>query len=49
LCCAVSAGRISTRGRYSSCRIFTAAGVPVENVTVVVPKDGVYAVMEVRV
>lgn len=29
--------------------IHIAAGVPVENVTVVVPKDGVYAVMEVRV
>ncbi len=29
--------------------IHLAAGVPVENVTVVVPKDGVYAVMEVRV
>ncbi|MGY5369860.1 class I SAM-dependent methyltransferase [Enterobacter oligotrophicus] len=28
--------------------IHIAAGVPVENVTVVVPKDGVYAVMEVR-
>ncbi|ELE9706294.1 class I SAM-dependent methyltransferase [Enterobacter cloacae] len=28
--------------------IHLAAGVPVENVTVVVPKDGVYAVMEVR-
>ena len=29
--------------------IHLAAGVPVENVTVVVPKDGVYAVMEIRV
>ncbi|WP_288821606.1 class I SAM-dependent methyltransferase [uncultured Leclercia sp.] len=29
--------------------IHLAAGVPVENVTVVVPEDGVYAVMEVRV
>lgn len=29
--------------------IHIAAGVPVENVTVVVPRDGVYAVMEVRV
>lgn len=29
--------------------IHIAAGIPVENVTVVVPKDGVYAVMEVRV
>ena len=29
--------------------IHLAAGVPVENVTVVVPKDGVYAVMEVKV
>jgi len=29
--------------------IHIAAGVPPENVTVVVPKDGVYAVLEVRV
>ncbi|MCU6300645.1 class I SAM-dependent methyltransferase [Enterobacter cloacae] len=29
--------------------IHLAAGVPVENVTVVVPKDGVYAVMEMKV
>lgn len=29
--------------------IHIAAGVPVENVTVVVPKDGVYAVMEIKV
>ena len=29
--------------------IHLAAGVPVENVTVVVPKDGVYAVMEIKV
>ena len=28
--------------------IHLAAGVPVENVTVVVPKDGVYAVMEIK-
>ena len=28
--------------------IHIAAGVPVENVTVVVPKDGVYAVMEIK-
>jgi hypothetical protein len=28
--------------------IHLAAGVPVENVTVIVPKDGVYAVMEIR-
>lgn len=29
--------------------IHLAAGIPVENVTVIVPKDGVYAVMEIRV
>ncbi|MBM3073966.1 class I SAM-dependent methyltransferase [Enterobacter sp. RHBSTW-00994] len=29
--------------------IHLAAGVPVENVTVIVPKDGVYAVMEMRI
>lgn len=29
--------------------IHLAAGIPAENVTVIVPKDGVYAVMEVRV